>query len=207
MAEHTTTHTEHGAAEEGRGKLGMWLFLLTEILLFGGLFLLYMAYRAKYGGEFHEASRELSRFFGTLNTVDLLTSSLLVALSIHTFEQGKHKASRLLLIGAIILGFVFLGVKAVEWTEKFRHGLYPSSPVLLALGPGHILYFGLYYCMTGLHAVHVLIGVTILIVLLARMYNGTLPPSRVTLLDNGGLYWHLVDFIWIFLFPLFYLIG
>jgi cytochrome c oxidase subunit 3 len=194
-------------SHESHGKLGMWLFLLTEILLFGGLFLLYMGYRIRYPGEFHEAAAELSRLWGTLNTAVLLTSSLLVALSIHAFERDRRSASRIALIGAVVLGTGFLGVKAIEWTEKFQHGLYPSSPELLALGPGHTMYFGLYYSMTGLHALHVIVGVTVLAVLLVRMGNGTLPRQRLALLDNGGLYWHLVDLVWIFLFPLFYLVG
>jgi len=193
-------------ARAARGKLGMWLFLLTEIMLFGGLFLLYLGYRVRYSVDFREASLDLNRLYGTFNTAILLTSSLFVALSVLAAEHGRRRSSELLLGAAILFGLGFLGVKSVEWTEKFRHGLYPSSAVLLQLGPGQTLYFGLYFVMTGLHALHVIGGGTLLAVVLVRMHRGRLGPSGIGLLDNSGLYWHLVDLIWIFLFPLFYLI-
>lgn len=197
------TQTE---AATGRGKLGMWLFLLTEIMLFGGLFLLYLAYRVGHAAEFEVASRELNRVFGTLNTAILLTSSMFVALAVHTAEHGSPARARLFLGAAILLGLGFLGVKAVEWTEKIRHGLYPSAPHLLELGDGQTLYFGLYWLMTGLHALHVIGGATALAVV-SRRLRGAPGEHELVILDNAGLYWHLVDLIWIFLFPLFYLIS
>jgi cytochrome c oxidase subunit III len=187
-------------------RVGMWLFIATEILLFGGLFLLYSMYRLKNPAEFHSGSLELSRFFGTLNTCILITSSLTVALSIHNLLENRKARAVSYLLSTIGLAFGFLIVKAFEWSEKFHHGLYPNAPVLQSKPHGEILYFGLYYMMTGLHAVHVIVGICVLSVFLGRVVRGTISAQRPVYLQNAGLYWHLVDLIWIFLFPLFYLI-
>jgi cytochrome c oxidase subunit 3 len=189
------------------GKIGIWLFLCTEILLFGGLFLLYAMYRYKNPAEFHAASLELSRFDGTLNTSILITSSLTVVLSIFYLQKNNIRRAMLFLLSTILLGGAFIVVKGFEWGAKFIHGLYPGSPVLLARPKGEILYIGLYFTMTGLHALHVLVGMTVLLVMLVFIRGGKITPERPLLLENGGLYWHLVDIIWIFLFPLFYLIS
>ena len=189
-------------------RIGMWLFILSEILLFGGLFLLYSVYRFRNPSDFHAASLELSRFAGTLNTVVLLTSSLSAALAIHAaHEEGKARRASLLVAATIALGLVFLVVKGFEWAEKFRRGLYPGSPVLLARPPGEMLYVGLYFTMTGLHALHLIIGLGVLAVMLVGLRRGTIGRGRLAPLENAGLYWHLVDIVWIFLFPLFYLIS
>jgi cytochrome c oxidase subunit 3 len=188
-------------------KVGMWLFLCTEILLFGGLFLLYAVYRYQHPADFHEASRELNRFHGTLNTAVLITSSLSVALAGHALGERRRRRAMFLLGVSLALGTAFLVIKGFEWGEKFAHGLYPNSPVLLAEAKGKILYFGLYFMMTGLHALHVLIGIGLLAAVLALVRKGRISPERPVVLENAGLYWHLVDIIWIFLFPLFYLIG
>jgi cytochrome c oxidase subunit 3 len=188
------------------GRVGIWLFICTEVLLFGGLFLLYSAYRFHHPAEFHQASLELNRFFGTLNTAVLITSSLSVALAIHALGAG-HRRSTLLFLGVTLaLGATFLVVKGFEWGEKFAHGLYPNAPYLLSQSKGVILYFGLYFMMTGLHALHVLVGLGVLSTFLALVVKGRISAARPVLLENAGLYWHLVDIIWIFLFPLFYLI-
>ncbi|MBI4979618.1 MAG: cytochrome c oxidase subunit 3 [Spirochaetes bacterium] len=187
------------------GRIGMWLFIATEILLFGGLFLLYSMYRYRHAGDFHAASLELSRVFGTLNTGVLITSSLFAALAVHWFDDNKRDRATYFLWLTSAMGLVFLGVKAVEWSIKFHHGTYPSSPELLARSKGIILYYGLYFMMTGLHALHVIIGVVVLTVMGVRIRRG-LPAARSVLVGNSALYWHLVDVIWIFLFPLFYLI-
>jgi cytochrome c oxidase subunit 3 len=184
----------------------MWLFICTEILLFGGLFLLYSMYRYKHPEAFHAASLELNRFDGTLNTAILITSSLTVALAIHFLRQDRRGRAMAFLLLTLLAGAGFLVVKGFEWTEKFRHGLFPDAPVLLARGKGQILYFGLYFMMTGLHAVHVLVGVGVLSVMLVLVSRSRITAGRPVLLENAGLYWHLVDIIWIFLFPLFYLI-
>ncbi len=188
-----------------RAKTGMWLFLLTEIMLFGGLFLLYMAYRMHFPLDFHTAAQEMDLPLGTLNTAILITSSLFVALAVVNVRDERRARARLFLLIAAVLGLAFLCVKAVEWSAKFRHGLYPGAEYLDSRNPGFILYFGLYFVMTGLHALHVAIGIGVLGVLAAQMRSGTDEPG-FPLVDNAGLYWHLVDIIWIFLFPLFYLI-
>ena len=184
----------------------MWLFLLSEILLFGGLFILYSSYRYKNPLDFHLAAWELNRALGTINTLILITSSLFVALSIFFVRKGNRQLSSLFLFGTIFLGVLFLGIKYVEWTAKIGHGLYPNSPRLLGRSNGEILFFGLYYSMTGLHGLHVLVGIFILSVMLILTIKGKIDEKHFIPLENSGLYWHLVDIIWIFLFPLFYLI-
>jgi cytochrome c oxidase subunit 3 len=195
--------------ERGVGaRVGMWLFLLSEILLFGGLFLLYAVYRSKHPADFHASSLELSRFDGTLNTAILLTSSLTAVAAVFSLQGlNKPKRAAFFLGATIAFGAAFLAVKAFEWTAKFEHGLYPNAAVLMKRPPGEILYFGLYFTMTGLHALHVIIGMAVLSVMLAFVLRGKATQERSASLENAGLYWHLVDIIWIFLFPLFYLIS
>lgn len=187
-------------------KVGMWLFLLSEIILFGGLFLLYSSYRYKNPLDFHLAAWELNRVLGTLNTLILITSSLSMALSIFFIQKGDRRLSGFFLLITIFLGLLFLGIKYLEWTAKIEHGLFPNSPRLLGRSKGEVLFFGLYYSMTGLHGLHVLVGIFVLSVMLVLMIRGKIDENRSIPLENTGLYWHLVDIIWIFLFPLFYLI-
>lgn len=187
-------------------KLGMWLFILSELLLFGGLFILYSAYRFKSPADFHHASKELDVILGTLNTVILLTSSLSVAASISAIQKGQRKLSMYLLMVTMVLGLLFLVNKGFEWGTKIEHGIYPNSPALLARTKGEILFFGLYYVMTGLHGLHVLVGVCVLFVMSILIAKDKMNRMHFTPLENSGLYWHLVDIIWIFLYPLFYLI-
>jgi cytochrome c oxidase subunit 3 len=187
-------------------KLGMWLFLFTELLLFGGLFLLYAVYRYKHPEGFHAASLDLSRFAGTLNTVILITSSLTAVLAIHYLREGKTRLAQRLVAATIGLGLSFLVIKAFEWGTKFEHGLYPGSSVLAAKGAGESLYFGLYFTMTGLHALHVIVGMSVFGWVLVLMGRGKVGAAAPIKLENAGLFWHLVDIVWIFLFPLFYLI-
>jgi len=192
--------------EDTSAKLGMWLFILSELLIFGGMFILYSAYRYKDPVNFHHASRQLEILLGTLNTIILLTSSLCVAASITALRKGERRLSMVLLMATIALGLLFLGNKGFEWGGKIEHGIYPNSPTLLARAKGEILFFGLYYVMTGLHGLHVLVGVCILSVMLILIDKNRLNQMRFIPLENAGLYWHLVDIIWIFLYPLFYLI-
>ncbi|MFN3306811.1 MAG: cytochrome c oxidase subunit 3 family protein [Candidatus Kapaibacteriota bacterium] len=187
-------------------KIGMWLFLFTELLLFGGLFLLYMAYRLQYSKDFVIAGQELNLVMGTINTIVLLTSSLTMALSIAAIQRGKNTLSIIFLISTILFALVFMVIKYFEWSEKFHHGIAPNSPELLSKPNGEIIYFGMYYSMTGLHALHVIIGVVILSFMLFFLLRNRINESDYIKLENSGLYWHLVDLIWIFLFPLFYLI-
>ena len=187
-------------------KIGMWLFLFTELLLFGGMFLLYAVYRSKHPQDFHNAARELNSVVGALNTVILLSSSLTMALSIASVQRGNKKWSSRFLGLTILLGLAFLVNKYFEWGAKFSHGIYPNSPELLKHSAGEVLFFGLYYMMTGLHGLHVIGGVVLLSVMLFYVSRGAVNRTDFVKLENSGLYWHLVDIIWIFLFPLFYLI-
>ncbi|MBC7196981.1 MAG: cytochrome c oxidase subunit 3 family protein [Deferribacterales bacterium] len=187
-------------------KFGMWLFLFTEILLFGGLFILYSIYLHKYPTEFHLAGKELNVYFGGGNTVALVTSSLFMAMSISAIQKGDKKLAMIFLSITLTLAFVFLINKYFEWGAKFHHGIYPDSPALLERPKGEIIFFGLYFVMTGLHGIHVIIGAVIIIYVLFMLKNEKVNKDDFVLLENAGLYWHLVDLIWIYLFPLFYLI-
>jgi len=187
-------------------KIGMWLFLFTEVLLFGGMFLLYSVYRSKHPQDFHNAASELNTIIGTVNTLILLTSSLTVALSIAAIQKGHNKLSAMLLALTILLGVAFIVNKYFEWNAKFHHGIYPDSPVLLKHSSGEVLFYGLYFVMTGLHGLHVLVGVILLSVMMVFIAKEKINRADFVKLENSGLYWHLVDIIWIFLFPLFYLI-
>jgi cytochrome c oxidase subunit III len=183
----------------------MWLFLFTEILLFGGLFILYSAYRARYPLEFHSGGRHLNIGIGVANTIILLTSSLMAALSITAIQKGDRKTSIISLAATIFLGVAFLTDKYVEWSAEIHHGLYPNSPVLAKHPQGEQIFFGLYYSMTGLHGLHVLAGIILLSIMLVLMIREKITSTDFNKLENAGLYWHLVDVIWIFLLPLFYL--
>lgn len=198
-----------GAPEAHRddeaAKIGMWLFLFTEMLLFGGLFLLYSAYRARFPVEFHDAGQHLNHVIGIANTVILLTSSLTMALSIAATQRGSKNLSLLFLGTTIVLGLVFLVNKYMEWSGEIHHGIYPNSEILLARPHGEIIFFGLYYTMTGLHGLHVIAGLVVLSVMWKLLQQGTIRRGHHIKLENAGLYWHLVDVIWIFLLPLFYL--
>jgi cytochrome c oxidase subunit 3 len=187
-------------------KLGMWLFLFTEILLFGGMFLLYSIYREVNAADFHAAGMEMSMPIGTVNTVILLTSSLTMVLSISAIKHGAKARSILFQAGTIILGLAFLVNKYVEWSDHIRHGFYPNSPELVAMSHGKVLFFGLYYVMTGIHGLHVLIGISVIGFTLLLTLRGNISSADYIKLENTGLFWHLVDVIWIYLFPLFYLI-
>jgi len=192
--------------DDEASKLGMWIFIFTELLLFGGLFLVYAVFRAKYSSDFHIAAMELNAFVGTSNTVILLISSMTVAMSITAIQKGNRNLSIKLLVLTLLLATFFMINKYFEWSGKIHHGLYPGSEIMLTLNHGQLLFFGLYYATTGLHALHVFIGMTILVVMIFRIKNEKITQDNYVHLENGGLYWHLVDLIWIFLFPLLYLI-
>ena len=204
MSESIAHHDVH--RDDEASKLGIWLFIFTELLFFGGLFITYAVYRHAHSQAFHLAAQELDVVVGTINTVILLISSMTIAMAT-TAIQKKDKRTTLLLIGiTLLLALVFLVNKYFEWSLKIEHGIWPGSPMLEELGKGDTLFFGLYFFMTGLHALHIIIGMVILIVVLVRVRNNRIGFDNFQLLENGGLYWHLVDLIWIFLFPLFYLI-
>ncbi len=186
--------------------MGMWFFLLTEILFFGGMFLLYSVFRHKFSADFHRGAAGENLLLGTINTAVLLTSSLAIALSITAIRKGDKILSARLQLATIFLGIVFLVIKYVEWSAKIAVGIYPDSPVLLNLGKGEILFFGLYYVMTGLHGLHVLIGVVVIAFMVHFTWEGTIRRENYARLENTGLYWHFVDIVWIYLYPLFYLV-
>ena len=187
-------------------KLGMWIFLYSEIILFGGLFVLYAVYFFDYPEYFAEGGKELSRFFGSLNTIVLLVSSFTVAASITAIQQGRKQLTISLLLFSLGCGGIFLVNKYFEWGAKIHHDIYPNSETLVSGEPGVNIFFGLYYVITGLHGLHVIIGMTLLAISLVLVIRDKITRERFAMLDNSGLYWHLVDLIWIFVFPLFYLV-
>jgi cytochrome c oxidase subunit III len=187
-------------------KMGMWLFLLTEILFFGGMFLLYAVFRSQYSQAFHAAAAQENLVLGTINTVILLTSSYTIALAIAAIRRGEKILSLSLQGATLFMGLTFLIIKVFEWSAKIVLGIYPNSPILLKLGKGEILFFGLYYVMTGLHGLHVLIGCVVISLMLCYTFTGTVHGKNYARLENTGLYWHFVDIVWIYLYPLFYLI-
>jgi len=242
------THKDHEGA-----RIGMWLFLFTEVLLFGGLFLLYAVYRSKFPADFHYGASTLDTFMGTFNTIILLTSSLTMVLACASLERRNRRNASIFLSITILFGIFFLVNKYIEWSAKIHHGIYPNSEILQTHTPGESVFYSLYYLMTGLHGIHIIIGLILLGVMLyhVRRYprrkvqltnvgtnavgifgtndetlwrhkeeetvetmnlelvyrsNEDITDTLMIKLENSGLYWHLVDVIWIFLFPLFYLI-
>lgn len=195
--EHSHGHHVDPAVEYSSSKLGMWLFLGTEILLFGGLFAAYAIFRAKYPEMFFEQHVELNKKMGAVNTCILIFSSLTMAMGVSAIQRGKQKATAILILITILCGLGFGVVKYFEYGAKFHHHIYPDTSI----------FFSLYFVMTGLHMLHVFIGLAILGVLLVLTLKGKFTARYNTPVEVGGLYWHLVDLIWIYLFPLLYLIG
>ena len=211
---HTAHHFADADAEYNASKFGVWLFLCTEILMFGGLFVGYIIYHQKYPEIFHAGASFLNWKLGALNTVVLLVSSLTMALSIHYAQLGNKKAVLWHLYLTLACAFVFLGVKYIEWSHKIHEGLVPGPLFQLRLAlkkHGHVknlaMYFSFYFSMTGLHASHVIAGMGLIIWLIKRAHKGHFGSTYWTPLECVGLFWHLVDLIWIYLFPLLYLIG
>lgn len=188
-------------------KLGMWLFLFTELLFFGGMFLLYAVYRGRYAAGFHAAAAEENTLVGAANTALLLTSSLTMALAVAALRRGRKRFSLLAQGATILMGAGFLAVKYTEWLAKIERGLFPGAAELLKRSHGEVLFFGLYYVMTGIHGLHVLIGICLIGVTLWLTARERLSAERFSLLENTGLFWHFVDVVWIYLFPLFYLVS
>lgn len=199
-------------------SLGMWLFLATEIMFFGGMFCAYLIYRYWYFNEFAVGSRSLNIYLGTINTVVLICSSLTVALGVRAAQLGKQKLLIILLILTIIFGVAFLGIKGIEWYDKYKEHHIPGSSfnaddLVQEYPQVHIdqsheqIYFSLYFAMTGLHALHMIIGVGIFVFLLVDAFKGRFTPKYNTPVEIAGLYWHFVDVVWIYLFPLLYLID
>jgi len=196
--------------QKDASTLGMWIFLVTEIMFFGGMFLAYTIYRDTYFQVFALASSSLNAVIGAVNTAVLLCSSFTMVLAVRAAQVGQRNALIIFLILTLILGVAFLGVKAYEWNEKFQEHHVPG-PTFHLEGTGEQghaqLFFSLYFAMTGLHAMHMVIGCGILGWLLIQSLKGKFTPDYMTPVDVAGLYWHFVDIIWIFLFPLLYLID
>ena len=236
-------HFDTMAQQKEAAVIGMWVFLLTEILFFGGLFVAYMIYRVWYFDAFAQASASLDLFWGGLNTAVLIASSLTMALAVRAAQTNQRKATVNWLILTMLLGAVFLGVKVIEYSDKFEHHHVPGpnfvwaaehEPAPGAAGdhaaPAHApapgakygdvgtlsadelqrttqIYFSLYFTMTGLHALHMIVGIALMAVITWMAWKGKFDSEYYTPVEMGGLYWHFVDIVWIFLFPLLYLVN
>ena len=220
MADHAPTETlalrvqfDTEAQQKDAATLGMWLFLVTEIMFFGGMFAVYTIYRSWYPDVFAIASSSLNQIIGALNTGVLLLSSFTMVMAVRAGQLGQRKAIVIFLILTLLFGGIFLGVKAYEWNQKFEEHHIPGQAAfhldgVLPGDQGHAqLFFSIYFAMTGLHALHMVIGVGILLTLIVLARKGRFSASYYTPVDVAGLYWHFVDIIWIFLFPLLYLID
>jgi cytochrome c oxidase subunit 3 len=202
------------------GTLGMWVFLVTEIMFFGGMFFAYTLYRWKYPMEFASASNHLDLTLGTVNTIVLILSSLTMAMAVYSVQIGKRRNVLISLMLTIILGLTFLGIKAVEYHDKYVDRLIPGKLIPdRPFDPGSVhllkganqnkveMFYWIYFAMTGMHAIHMIIGVGLLLILLYFAWKGRYGPEYHSPIEVSGLYWHFVDLIWIFLFPLLYLLG
>jgi cytochrome c oxidase subunit III len=189
--------------------LGMWVFLVTEVLFFGGLFAVYSIYRSWYPDAFAAASHELDVLLGSVNTVVLITSSLTMALAVHAAQAGERRQLLAFLAATMALGLVFLGIKGVEYAHKFAEHHVPGPDFMFE--KEHLqhaqIFFSLYFLMTGLHAVHMVIGLGIMAWMVWWSWRGTITRDYASPIEISGLYWHFVDIVWIFLFPLLYLLG
>ncbi|MBI4041675.1 MAG: cytochrome c oxidase subunit 3 family protein [Deltaproteobacteria bacterium] len=190
-------------------KLGMWLFLVTEILLFGVLFCIYIMYRGLYPEMFHEASLHLNRVMGATNTAVLLISSFTMAMAVHRAKHDDRVTAVRMLAITFFCGVIFMTIKYFEYTHKIHEGLLPAG----MFSYDHVthvkmpLFFSLYFMMTGLHGIHVLVGMGLILWVMVRCQRGAFGHAYSTPVELTGIYWHLVDLIWIYLFPLLYLIG
>ncbi len=202
-------HFDSYEQQKESATLGMWTFLVTEILFFGGLFAAYSLYRSLYPEAFRAASHTLDIRLGAFNTAVLIGSSLTMALAVRGGQTGNRKVVFGMLLATLVLGSTFLGVKAIEYAEKFHHHHVPGPSFHFeGNDPVHAqLFFSLYFMMTGLHALHMVVGAVILVFMLKPAWQGAWTPVNYNFLEGFGLYWHFVDLVWIFLFPLLYLIG
>ncbi|HTK94169.1 MAG TPA: cytochrome c oxidase subunit 3 family protein [Terriglobales bacterium] len=210
-------HFDDMEQQREASSLGMWVFLMTEVMFFGGLFLGYLVYRTSYPGAFAAGSMTLNVTLGAINTAVLIGSSFTMAMAVWSAQMGKRGLLMMFLVLTMVLGTAFLGIKAVEYHEKWEthhvpgkyfqfHEKVPGTDVPADPRNAQIFFF-LYFGMTGMHALHMIIGMGIMTYLLITAYQGKYGPDYHTPVENGGLYWHFVDIVWIFLFPLLYLIA
>jgi cytochrome c oxidase subunit 3 len=223
-------HFENMEQQRVAGTLGMWVFLVTEIMFFGGMFLAYTLYRNKYPAAFASASNHLDITLGAVNTAVLIVSSFTMALAVYGTQVGKRQLQLVCLVLTILLGLTFLGIKAVEYHDKYTDNLIPGrlipgrpfNPEVAAPGEEnphklHLLegatpeqvqmFYWIYFAMTGMHALHMVIGAGLMLVILYLSIKGRFSPEYHSPVEITGLYWHFVDIVWIFLFPLLYLLG
>jgi cytochrome c oxidase subunit 3 len=202
-------HFSDTEQQKESAKLGMWIFLLTEILLFGGLFVAYAVYRAWNPEMFINAHKQLDVYLGTLNTFVLISSSVTIALAIRSMQLGNKKHTMRLLVATIVLAGVFLVVKYFEYSHKIHLGQLPGKYYTFEglQGTNPHVFFSIYFLMTGLHGLHVILGMIAIGWVLYKTHKNHFSAEYYTPIEMVGLYWHLVDLIWIYLFPLFYLIG
>jgi cytochrome c oxidase subunit 3 len=203
-------HFDSMEQQKEASALGMWVFLVTELLFFGGLILAYTIYRWENARAFAHASLHMDITLGTTNTAVLICSSLTMAMAVRSAATGRKRPLIGLLVATMLLGGAFLGIKAVEYTDHIRHHLFPGPgfhyPVPADARAAE-MFFSLYFAMTGLHALHMVVGLGILTTLLVLARRGRFTPEYSTPVEISGLYWHFVDIVWIFLFPMLYLIG
>ena len=196
--------------QKDASTFGMWVFLVTEVLFFGGMFMAYILYRTWYPDAWMAASHHLDVVLGAANTAVLILSSLTMALAVNHAQLGRRNGQVIFLIATMVLGAVFLGVKVVEYSDKFAHHLVPGPNFRFedaSVARQAQIFFSLYFAMTGMHALHMIIGEGIMLYLLVRAWKGHFTTRYYTPVEIGGLYWHFVDIVWIFLFPLLYLVG
>jgi cytochrome c oxidase subunit 3 len=210
MIMNITAHQFDDAEQQHSASwIGMWIFLATEVMFFGGLFACYAIYRSAYSEAFAEASNHLEIWLGAVNTAVLLGSSFTMAMAVHSAEKESRRALVNFLLLTILLGAVFLGIKSFEYQSKFEHHLVPGSAFSYEgpLARPVEIFFSFYFAMTGMHALHMVIGIGLLAILAWRARRGRFSAAYYTPVEMVGLYWHFVDIVWIFLFPLLYLAG
>ncbi len=202
-------HFEDLGQQYESSQLGMWAFLVQEILFFGGLFLGYLVYRSSYPEAFKIGSSLLDVKLGGINTAVLIASSLTMALAVYWAQKGDKKKIILFLTLTLILGSTFLGIKVVEYSHKWHHGLVPGEMFAYSgpLADQVRIFYSFYFAMTGMHALHMIIGAGLIVWLMVKAARGRFTAEYSTPVEMFGLYWHFVDIVWIYLFPLLYLIG
>lgn len=213
-------HFDNPAQQESAAKLGMWVFLATEILMFSGLFLAYFIIRSNYPEMVLEAHEKLDKILGSINTVVLITSSLTMALAVRATQLNKRSEAQIHLFFTLLFALAFMVIKYIEYSAKISHGTLPgamfneyitdpatgTTMIQQAWYGGSQMFYGIYFTMTGLHGIHVLVGVGLIAWIMVKNAKGTFSSAYYTPVENVGLYWHLVDLVWIFLFPLLYLV-
>lgn len=208
---HYAHHFRNADHEFVTSKEGIWLFMVTEILMFGGLFVGFFIFHHIYPEMFAEGAKSLDWRMGFTNTLVLIFSSFTMALAIHQIQTGKNKKAVMSLVITLLCAAIFMVIKYFEYTHKFHLGLFPGRYLDVAkVGAEHAnlgMYFGFYYCMTGLHGIHVFIGMCLILWVMIRTIRGDFNPHYYTAVEGVGIFWHIVDLIWIFLFPLLYLVG